>query len=202
MLKAEKIPLSYYVLVLAYMRKGSIGRYTLAEYLGTTRAKVRKIFNELGDMGLVKAPGKSTGRKGTTLTEKGLLVNERIETKIKVYLDSYYTFPESYALDKEMTIVGVREQSLDVSKVTGLFERDSAIRAGATGALILANTGSQWIFPNDGSIADVHPVKKIIPHDKILIITFAPDRGSSNVSAVETALLLVNPEEIEKDIFN
>lgn len=202
MLKAEKIPVSYYFVVLSYLGNGPAGRYLLAERVGTTRAKIRRIFEELSEKGILLTPGKSSGRRGTHLTEKGVAIVNHLETLLKLYLDPPYILDETYKLDEEMSIVAIRDKNVDISKITGLFERDSAIRSGATGAVVLVRKGKKWIFPNDGTVASVQEKPEVTENDRMLIVTFAPEKGKANVSAVETALILINQSEIENKIFN
>ncbi len=157
---------------------------------------------EFADMDIVRPPGKSSGRRGTTLTSKGMDLLHQIEKKLKVYLQPKYSIPDEYRLDDHHAIVAIRDPTLDLNMVGGIFERDSAIRSGATGALILINGNDRWIFPNDGSIANVSPKPKSTDPDRVLIITFGSDNGNAIVSATETGLLMINTSEIENEIFS
>ncbi len=191
--------LPYYFLTLEYMNHNSIGRYALASNLDITRAKARKILDQLKAMGFVATHGKSSGRKGTSITENGRKVINKLHGKLRICMSNEFTFPEEYRLDKFHSIVSITDKNIDLNSISGVFERDTAIRYGATGAIIVVNEKGGWIFPNDRS-----PSKIISSHDdeesRGLIISFGESQGKANVSATETAFTIIDTEEI-MDIF-
>ncbi len=188
---ARDIPFSFYFLAFELLSKKNLGRYALADQMSITKAMARRILDDLKEWDMAKTYGKSSGRKGTRLTEKGQRMSNFLNRKCKVYFTDTYVIPNELQLNSNSyCVVALREKDLDVKGITGVFERDVAVRHGADGAVVVVKKGRKWVFPNDGAETEIKPTN--IPEDKVLIVSFASSQGLANVSAVESAFTHVD----------
>jgi Mn-dependent DtxR family transcriptional regulator len=163
------------------------GRKKLVKELGVGEGSVRTILKKLKREGLI-----SSVKQGHALTEKGRGFVERLLLK--------FTRPqlfESYdlACGSAKSVAVVHDASAKIKR--GIDERDTAVKAGADGAVILVCKEGKIGFPAEDAGLDELPetrgkVEKLRLRDgDVVVIAFGKDAISAEdgVLAVVTELL-------------
>lgn len=135
------------ILTLIILGQRHIGRYELSKFLNLSIAKTRTILNLLVHHKLAYTKGKSSGKTGTILSNTGQRVynslNELFSIKFNPHFISAYTNLIPVGSNPVLLLF---QSSLD--SINGIYERDTAVRHGATGAITLIKKGDNWGFPD------------------------------------------------------
>ncbi len=170
-------------------KKRNIGRKKLAEELSLGEGAVRTLIKKLKAENII-----TTSKSGCTLTEKGLVLFNSIESKIKEIIPI-----EIKELGMGKYQVGVLLHHVDTRKVSrGVEQRDAAIKAGASGAITLIFEDGNLIMPTLSNLSEEYPniAKKIIsifkPKDlDVIIIAGGEKLVSVKYGALSAALTLL-----------
>jgi predicted transcriptional regulator len=167
---------------------GVTGRKKLVKQLGVGEGSVRTIIKRLSKEGLV-----SSSKKGHSLTDKGLeAVSKRLTSMSKpIAFDLTGLVPSGY-----QSLVVVYRMGDTLSGTVGL--RDTALRAGADGAVILVYEGEYGLrFPDSGMDLSEYPLaaEKLLGLDladgDVVVIGFASSREKAEDGAVAVALQML-----------
>lgn len=142
--------------------QSSIGRYALAELLNTSKAKARSILEEFNLRGITSTPGKSSGRSGNQLSQKGKELLNQLSKLYRIVWSSDHEFVYDPLLESQNQIQLILKEKIQITN--GLYERDIAVRGGASGAITLIKSDENWIYPDSGDIA-----KNITIHDGLAL---------------------------------
>jgi hypothetical protein len=164
---------------------GLTGRKSLVNILGVGEGSVRTIIKKLSLEGLIQSKP-----RGHELTAKGRKL-------VAGYLASF-TLPEVAELDlspgKKSAVTVVLGRSDEVTN--GLKERETAVKAGADGAVLLKKTGVELKFPcSDISLKDYPKTKAFLnkmtlsPQD-VIVISFSDSEPKAIDGALSIALEL------------
>lgn len=124
-----------------------IGRYELSKYVNQTLAKTRSLLNILVKNNIAYTEGQSSGTRGTSLTKSGHRLYNTFSKYVQLYLnpDLGELITDLIPQNSQYTMLFFNS---DTAKVSGLFERDLAVRNGANGAISLIRNNDIWQFPD------------------------------------------------------
>jgi predicted transcriptional regulator len=169
----------------------AVGRTQLSKKLNLGEGTVRTIIRHLSRGGVVKSM-----KQGCTLTPKGKTVYKRLRAKLsKVYVVD----ARALALDTESMAVLVKGASRKVRQ--GLEQRDTAIRAGATGACTVLMKKGKFVMPmgsDDWKMDLEDPLVKELAStfhpedDDAIIIASAAQPDLAEYAAIAAGLTLVD----------
>ncbi|OLS28429.1 MAG: hypothetical protein HeimC2_06480 [Candidatus Heimdallarchaeota archaeon LC_2] len=178
---------SLIVLTLMILGIKSIGRYELSKYLNQSIAKTRSLLNLLVNQNIATTSGKSSGKKGTSLTESGNKLYRDLSKHFQLYInpDLGVLINDLIPEDRSYSILFFNS---DITKVTGLYERDLAVRNGAEGSVTLIKINNSWQFPDgfdiSNSLSETFEVSKLF---NSCIIVFSREISDSCVGAIAVA---------------
>jgi len=160
-----------------------IGRKSLSAALNIGEGSTRTILDTFCDEGYI-----TVTKSGAVLTDKGKRAKDLVKVDVSPVTVSDLTIG---AVNCAVKIRGVSK------KITyGCEERDTAIKAGATGATTLVCVGTKLIFP--GSEYPVSPaVENVLKKEfrigngDVIIIGTAPDLERAERGAVSAAIRLI-----------
>lgn len=165
-----------------------VGRKRLAQLLGLGEGTVRTMLSRLASAGLIR-----TTKKGLSLTEKGRQAFQSISTVVKSM--GRPAFPLPWELEHS---VGVLVKGMADKVVSGLEERDEAIRHGAEAAIILTREADGIHMPRISNISQERPefAKNVEEFFKpsvgdVMIIAGAHDEQRALYAALAPALKLL-----------
>jgi hypothetical protein len=173
----------------------ALGRRTLVDQTGITEMTVRTHLNRLRDMGWV-----SMEKAGTQLTDPA---KERLDPLFEQVISL-----KELKVSKQLAVEAFNSAALvrgcKRSMKKSLYLRDTAVRAGAAGAIFLFREGSDWKFIEDASSfreqnpKDAEVLQQVFqPEDEdVLIMSFA-----SNLRFARAGLWSVIAEMIPIEIF-
>ncbi len=125
--------------VLLMLVKEPAGRYMLKDSLGLSDATARTLLRRLQQAGIVRVSGK----KGHMLTEKGLMIVEKLQS----YLAEFKKLPESF-LSVGKCDYGFRLRNV-VSLISGgVEERDLVVSVGGKGATTIMVKKGKLVVPS------------------------------------------------------
>jgi hypothetical protein len=162
----------------------AIGRYELSKYLNLSEAKTRALLNILIDRELAYTRGKSSGKAGTSLSDLGIKLFRSLNKIFGLHFD-----PKFLSAYTDLIPVGTHPVILsfktEINSVTGLYERDLAVRNGAFGAITIVKNKENWQFP-DGFDFENSILNKTILSDEFncCVIVFADTMGNSSNGAI------------------
>lgn len=135
------------ILTIIILGQRSIGRYELAKFLNLSIAKTRAILNLLVRNKLAYTKGKSSGKTGTILSNSGQQVCNSLNKLLKIKFNPHFisAYTNLVPIGSNPVIL-LFHSSLD--SINGLYERDTAVRYGATGAITLIKNNRNWEFPD------------------------------------------------------
>ncbi len=176
------------IIAILYLLKkyGRLGRYQLSKMLGIGEGVVRKILERLRDEGYL-----NTIRGGSSLTELGKKLYEDLLRKFNI--KKICEIDIKSLIGKEYYSVGL---CCKLNEVKVLSLRDSVVRAGADGALIIIYENGILKLPyvsNDikrdfPSLAN-SLIKEFNPIDKeIIVISFSKDFGKALLSVLKAII--------------
>lgn len=168
----------------------TVGRTQLSKKLNLGEGTVRTIIRHLSRGRVVKST-----KQGCTLTPRGKTIYRRLRAKLsKVHVVDARTL----ALDTESMAVLVKAASRKVRQ--GLEQRDTAVRAGATGACTVLMKKGKFVMPmgmDEWRMDLQDPLVKELtitfePEDEdVIIITSAPQPDVAEYAAIAAGLTLV-----------
>jgi hypothetical protein len=171
-------------------REGPVGRRALSETLELNDGVVRGLLERLADskMVLVTVKGVQLSKMGKESLQK-LLRQLSIKKIISIDKSDLVT---------AKSVMGVHATKLYRPGMTGIVQRDEAIKAGAEGSITVAVLGKKLVIPSDNkSIAELAPKdnaklrNELEPTDKdLIIIGFGKDPGSALAGALAAVLSL------------
>ncbi len=163
----------------------TLGRKRLASLLNVGEGYIRNLINGLKNDGLVKED-----RHGNFLTSKG----KNAITSISEYLVPYFNFEITGFLNSKAVLVKGASKYVKI----GLEERDSAIKMGAAGALIITYSGGSFWFPGLANLTQDNPelvrsIKKhITPEENdVIIIAWGSKAKDAERGALNAALEII-----------
>jgi hypothetical protein len=165
----------------------SIGRYELSKYLGLSLAKTRSLLNTLVDNSLAFTKGKSSGKTGTILSKNGIQLYNSLNNIFNLNLN-----PQFLLAYTDLILTGTQPVVLSfktsVKDISGLYERDLAVRNGALGAISLVKRKGNWVFP-DGFDFENAIIQKISFNIEFncCIIVFGESIAASSNGAIHIA---------------
>ncbi|MCX6695807.1 MAG: DUF4443 domain-containing protein [Candidatus Altiarchaeota archaeon] len=165
---------------------GPVGRKKLVKLLGLGEGSVRTIIKKLSQDGLLESR-----MQGHSLSRKGV---RKLESMAKEFTRPI-AFSSMDISEKQQSMVVVRNAA-DFVKSPGLDERDIAVRAGASGSVILVFDGGSVKFPSDDFSADkfVDLTAKLdsmkLKDGDVVVISFADSQNSAEDGALAVALEL------------
>ena len=171
-------------------REGPVGRRALSETLQLNDGVVRGLLERLAEsrMVLVTVKGVQLSKMGKESLRK-LLRQLSIKKIISI---------DKSDLVSAISVMGVHATKLYKPGMTGIVQRDEAIKAGAEGSLTVAVLGKKLVIPPDNkSIAELAPREnarlrsELEPTDKdLIIIGFGKDPGRALAGALAAVLSL------------
>lgn len=173
-----------------------VGRKKLVKELGIGEGSVRTLLKKLKNQGLV-----SSVKQGHTLTEKGL---SQVNTLLNKFTqpEKFESYDLACGSPKMMTVV--HETSWKIKK--GVNQRDTAVKAGADGALILVYKNNEISFPSDeqGLEELSETGKKLngidLREGDVIVVAFAGDESSAENGVLAIAAELVDlPANLKVD---
>ena len=167
--------LEYYLLTLMSLDAEPSGRYQLSEDLGISQSKIRTILNQLISRGLAVSP---KGRAGTQLTTKGVGIVKQIKSSILIDLNNSYVKHNSEFITSYTNYTSVLIKTDDLG-TSGLYERDMAVRAGATGAITLTKKGNWVIPPENKEDLELLIMSDIVNNYSQIIICFGNSKSDT-----------------------
>ncbi|MBU0763012.1 MAG: DUF4443 domain-containing protein [Candidatus Altiarchaeota archaeon] len=169
------------------LHENPTGRKKLVQILGLGEGSVRTIIKHLTEDGLIKSSS-----QGHKITEKGE----------KTVLERLRLFSKPNAVDLRDMISGMQSLIVVYGAVKYLTNivllRDTALRAGADGALVLVCDGDVK-FPDSGMSISDYPLsseylKKInLREGDVVVIGFAPTVQKAEDGALAATLELLSP---------
>ncbi len=164
-----------------------IGRYELSKYINQTLAKTRSLLNILVKNSIAHTEGQSSGKRGTSLTKSGHSLYNMLIKHVQIFVN-----PDLGALINDLIPRNSQYTILffnsDTPKVTGLFERDLAVRNGAKGAISLIKNNDIWQFPDGFKISNEFSENFEVSYlFNSCIIVFSDEIGDASVGAIAIA---------------
>ena len=180
-------------LLLAFLtigEAGVIGRESLAARSGLGPGAVRTILRKLRDAGLA-----DVNASGCFITEEGKKVNSSLASRMSAVAEVSRT---DLTIGPSQVAVAVRHGGRAVR--TGIEQRDSAIRVGASGATTFVIIGGRFTIPG-GSRDCEHDFpgkswgelrKKLVPEDDdAVVLCGASNEPLAKVGALSAAITLL-----------
>lgn len=168
-----------------------VGRTLLSKTLGLGEGTTRTIIRRLTLAKLVKP-----SKQGCTLTPKGLLLYERLRSRLS---KTVVVNARQLSLDSASTAVLVKKSAYKVKQ--GIEQRDTAVRSGATGActilvkrgrLVMPQVSDDWKLDLDDPLAQ-ELVNAFQPqHEDVIIIASANDKSVADYAAIAAGLMLLD----------
>ncbi len=181
------------LLILNILYDGSMGRYTISERTGLSESRVRSILEGLRTKKLVYTEGKSSGRKGTSLTDKGRSKVKRMRKKVSFLFSLADDELKERIGDFDSFCIAHLHDVSELSKST-LEMRDEMVRNGAKGAVIVVwdNVSDSFVFPEDKILFDLpERIKDDVRAEGTLIVGFGNDEGLVNYATFSLAAQLL-----------
>jgi predicted transcriptional regulator len=183
------------LLAIIAINNSFVGRKKLAYTLGLGEGAIRTLISRLKDSGLIE-----TLASGCRLTEKGLAIYERINSDL-IFFNPPPIIPTN------LHLAGLVAKRLGDKIAKGLEERDTAVRGGAAGALILVVRKKRIIMPGVSDLTEEHPeqyhalMKNAKPEDgDLLIITWAEEERVAKKAAIAVAVSVIEkPSAVKID---
>ncbi len=162
-----------------------VGRKRLAESLGLGEGAVRTLLSRLKAAGIVRSD-----RRGCYLTEKARPIYEELASNISIPklidVGGTWPFPSNVAIVVKNAAGKVRR---------GIEQRDSAIRAGAGGAMTLIHRGGRLLMPEACDVTSEYPdfARRVLGQlelgeNDVVIIVGANSRVEAENGAIAAAL--------------
>ena len=190
-----KMQISTYFQLLHAIRDEPMGRRTLVEKTGISEMTVRTHLNRLRDAGYVRM-----AKAGTTLSETGKASLENLFERVVEVRELRLS---DLSLDRfnAAALVKRSEEALHKS----LILRDAAVRAGASGAILLLKESGGWVFAEDRvPVSNQNPkdaellAKTMHAQDgDVVIIAFGPTFRVAQ-AAIWNVIIQFLPAEVEK----
>ena len=178
------------VLALLWINKyGVLGRYRLRKLLDLTEGVTRGLLKKLSNEGLVKAEG----RKGFSLTQKGL---ENLKQKLKEFKIKEIKEIDIDELKTSGESVIIHLKNLEHNVRNGLEQRDAAVKAGANGATTLIFKNGVLYIPFNFQNPEELPKELSrmlmdqfnLKEGDVLIIGFGKDKAKALEGALAASL--------------
>lgn len=183
-------PLQLLNALLMIDREGPVGRRALAQSLQINDGIARGLLERLAEQGIV------------TVQESGVKLSEDGRVRLRNFLREL-SVKKILGLDKTDLVPGSAAVGIHLIKgyrtdITGIPQRDEAIKAGAHGSITLAvKKGRLVVPPDDKDAADLSPkensrLKSLFkPADNdLIIIGFASDQHRAMAGALAAVLSL------------
>jgi len=185
------------LLILNLISRSPMGRYTMSIQTNLSKAKVRSVLSRLKELNLVQTDGKSSGRRGTSLTDSGRELLLQLGSTVEFYFnvdDLKMEFGTN-----EYCVAHI-EMHTDLSV---LDLRDTMVRHGAKGAIIVEWDAEHkmFVFPGDRSEFQLEsqlPIKK----SGTLIIGFGENKGAVNFATCAVVLDILGEHIDQFDTVN
>ncbi len=184
-------PLKVMEAVLIIDQEGPVGRRMLAQAMGTNDGVTRGLLERLSDEGLISVDesGASLSRKGKTRLSE--LLKDLSVKKIQP-LDPIELVPGRVA-------VAIHLGNAYRPGLTGILQRDEAVRAGAEGSITFGVKQGRLIVPPDGKdTAEVSPrddsrLRQMfsLSENDMIVVGFAKDRHRALAGGLAATLSLV-----------
>lgn len=183
-------PLQLLNALLVIDREGPVGRRALASALQLNDGVVRGLLERLAESKMVKVT--ETGVQLSKIGKESLRkLLRKLSIKKIISLEQSDLVPANSAM-------GVHVSKAYRSGMTGIVQRDEAIKAGAEGSITVAVLGKKLAIPPDNkSIAELAPKEnarlrdELEPMDKdLIIIGFGKDAGLALAGALAAVLSL------------
>lgn len=164
-----------------------MGRKRLVKFLGLGEGSVRTILKKLKNQSLI-----NSDRQGHELTSKG-------EKEVQKYLRKF-SFPEKFPsrdLEGKFKVLTIVHNSSHRIK-TGMEQRDTALNAGADGAILLVFKNKELEFPTpDISLSKFPDTKKRLKELRLnerdtVVISFGKTIAKAEDGAIAIALDLID----------
>ena len=167
----------------------AVGRMKLSKTLGLGEGVTRTLVKHLGKEGLV-----NVSRSGIVLSESGGKLLSDLRSKIRGETE----IPKSSLTIESFNVAILVRHAAD-AVTCGLEQRDTAIKAGASGATTLVFSHNKLVMPGIGkdifhNIKSIHDVliSALKPEeDDVIIIGSADDRFTAEFGARAAALKLL-----------
>ena len=177
---------------LLILDKKRTGRKKLVKKMGLGEGSVRTILKKLKEEELI-----TSVKQGHSLTEKGSLI---LANTLKKFTrpETFETFDLACGSPKAMSII--KDASAKVGK--GMDQRDTAVKAGADGALILACKDGELQFPSGGigldELGETKRKVEALPLSEgdVVAIVFAQEELQAEDGLLAVIMDLANPEII------
>jgi Domain of unknown function (DUF4443) len=183
-------PLQLFNALVLIQREGPIGRRSLSETLQLNDGVVRGLLERLADskMALVTVKGVRLSKNGKESLRK---LFHQLSIKKIISIDQSDLVSAS-------SVMGVHAINLYKPGMTGIAQRDEAIKAGAEGSITIAVLGKKLVIPPDNkSIAELAPKEnarlrnELEPANKdLIIIGFGKDAGRALAGALAAVFSL------------
>ena len=173
--------------------KGKVSRSLLIKELGLGEGSVKTLVKHMKMNGMIE-----TSNAGMWLTSKG----KSLYSKLHLVIPSEIDMPHcSIALGKFNHAVLVKNMAANIR--SGIEQRDTAIKIGATGATTLIFKDSKFLMPGTGQDflrkdPNVHSLmlKRFVPDDKdVIIIGSADNKKIAEIAAKSAALQTIADHE-------
>jgi len=185
------------LLILSLISRSPMGRYAMSIQTNLSKAKVRSILSRLKEQNLVQTDGKSSGRRGTSLTDGGRELLLQLSSIVEFYFN----------VDDLKNEFGTNEYCVaHIEMYTDrsvLDLRDTMVRYGAKGAIIVEwdKEKEMFVFPRDRSKFQLEsplPIKK----SGTLIIGFGENKGAVNFATCAVVLDILGERIDQLNIIN
>jgi len=176
--------------VVFLLGKERLGRRTLARLMGNSEMRVRLQLERLRDQGLVKMD-----RRGATLTRQGKIRFATVLNAVKEV--------------KELPLVSLSQDTVTLAALIAYspgrpawYYRDLAIRAGASGLLMLQARADRLIFSHNKepvsrhNRTDARITNQAFPNREkgdIILVVSAPDRARAGRGLWQAIMAILTP---------
>lgn len=130
-------PLAHYYELIALLSSGPLGRRTVVLHSSMTESTVRTHLRHLEELGYIHAD-----KQGTELTDRARHDFEELLSRVRLLPPPHLG---DLRVDEHASAALVTKAAGDLQK--SVYYRDQAVRAGATGAILLIHRGGTWSFP-------------------------------------------------------
>lgn len=175
------------LLSLIILGQRSIGRYELSKFLNLSIAKTRSTLQSLVYNDLAYTMGKSSGKTGTSITDTGHQLCNSLNKLFKINFDPHFisAYTDLVPIGSNPVILLFESKS---DSINGIYERDTAVRCGADGAITLIKKNGNWQFPDGFNFEDAKLSSLSIPElFNCCIIIFGKSIGNSSNGAIQIA---------------
>jgi len=179
---------AHVVRTLMVLGRGEAGRKKLVKLLGLGEGSVRTILKRLDGEGLIES-----SKRGHSLTGKG---KTRLDAVFSRFSEPAELTTYDIATGKPKYYTVVKNAAPKIR--LGLNERDTAIKAGADGALVIVKRGGRLVFPSEeaglSSIPETMKVFEGLPlaDGDVVVVCFAESGQNAMDGVVSIALGLVS----------